>query len=174
MNNFTAMDIANFIIWYTNNILGRQNLTPLKLQKILYYVQATFLAQHGQPLFNEAIQKWQYGPVVPSVYFEFKDQGISHIDRPRSTFSVLPNAEGAFGFQFVDFDQNMILRNPMVAGHIQNIVNHLVDLQPFELVQRTHEEELWYRDQEQIMSGQRGLEYSNNELANFFRQNPLI
>lgn len=173
MNNFTAMDIANYIIWYVNNTLQRSTLTPLKLQKILYYVQATFLAQHGQPLFNEPIQKWQYGPVVPSVYFEFKDYGISHINRTRSTFSTQPNVFGGFGFQFIEFNPNRVLADPQVARHIEQVVGQLIDENPFDLVNRTHSEELWFRDQASILAGQQNIEYSNQEIADFFRKNPL-
>lgn len=173
MNNYTAMEIANFIIWLTNNRLGRRNLTPLKLQKILYYVQATFLAAHGRPLFAEAIQKWQYGPVVPSVYFEFKDYGISHIDSPRSTFSF-QNATGGLDFAFTEFNPQGILTDTLVSNHITQVVEHLVDERPFDLVNRTHTEIMWARDQESILSGKRDIEYSNTEIAEYFRNNPIF
>lgn len=173
MNNYTAMDIANFIIWYTNNILSRRNLTPLKLQKILYYTQATFLANHGRPLFDEVIQKWQYGPVVPSVYFEFKDYGISHIDSPKRTFSFQNVGVSGLGFAFTEFDPQRILADTVVFNHIAEVVQRLVDERPFDLVNRTHTEVMWARDQESILSGKRDLEYSNAEIAEYFRKNPL-
>lgn len=174
MNNYSAMDVANFIVWFANNVLNRKSLTPLKLQKILYYVQGTFLADHNRPLFNEAIQKWQYGPVVPSVYFEFKDYGISHIDRPRSTFSFQQSEEGGLGFKFDDFDHTRIYVDKLVFNHISKVVELLIDERPFDLVNKTHAEIMWSRDQEKILNGIRDIEYCNEEVAQYFTENPLF
>jgi uncharacterized phage-associated protein len=48
-------------------------LTNLKLQKLLYYSQAWFLALHDKALFAEDFQAWVHGPVLPSQYHRFKD-----------------------------------------------------------------------------------------------------
>ncbi len=40
----------------------------MKLQKLLYYAQAYALGMTGQPLFDDEIQAWQHGPVVPIAY----------------------------------------------------------------------------------------------------------
>lgn len=51
-------------------------VTPLKLQKILYYVQAWMMVFYGkQLLFDEPPQAWVNGPVYPSVYSRFKGTG---------------------------------------------------------------------------------------------------
>lgn len=44
----------------------------LVLQKLLYFVQAASLYYLKQPAFNDKIEAWQYGPVVPEAYREFK------------------------------------------------------------------------------------------------------
>ena len=44
------------------------DISNLKLLKLLYYAQGTFLALYGRPLFNESIEAWLHGPVVPDVY----------------------------------------------------------------------------------------------------------
>ncbi|NLA91806.1 MAG: SocA family protein [Synergistaceae bacterium] len=51
------------------------DVTPMKLQKLLYYCQGYSLALTGKPMFNEEIEAWSYGPVVPSVYQEYKACG---------------------------------------------------------------------------------------------------
>jgi uncharacterized phage-associated protein len=49
----------------------------LKLQKLLYYSQATYLVRNDkEPLFPEPIEAWDYGPVVPPVYREYKPYGF--------------------------------------------------------------------------------------------------
>ncbi|MDR0410007.1 MAG: DUF4065 domain-containing protein [Spirochaetaceae bacterium] len=49
----------------------------LKLQKLLYYSQAVHLVRNDKtPLFPEVIEAWDYGPVVPPVYREYKPFGF--------------------------------------------------------------------------------------------------
>lgn len=43
-------------------------MTNLRLQKMLYYAQGWSLARNGKPLFEEPIEAWHYGPVVPECY----------------------------------------------------------------------------------------------------------
>lgn len=47
-------------------------VTPMKLQKLLYFSHREYLKKTGQPLFNERFEPWPYGPVLPSVYEEFR------------------------------------------------------------------------------------------------------
>ena len=47
-------------------------LTNLKLQKLLYYAQAWYLALKDKPLFSEDFEAWVHGPVLPSQYQRFK------------------------------------------------------------------------------------------------------
>ncbi len=62
--------------------LGRKDdvlVTNMKLQKLLYFLQGHGLALTGENLLDEQPQAWQYGPVYPRVYREFKDYGASPI-----------------------------------------------------------------------------------------------
>jgi uncharacterized phage-associated protein len=40
------------------------DVTPMKLQKLLYFAQANFLASTGERLFDENIEAYEHGPVV--------------------------------------------------------------------------------------------------------------
>lgn len=67
-----------------NNILQRGKLdgvliTPMKLQKIMYYVCRDYVVETGQMPISEDFAVWQYGPVLPSVYGEFKSFGAKPI-----------------------------------------------------------------------------------------------
>ncbi|CRK59838.1 Putative prophage protein (ps3) [Alloactinosynnema sp. L-07] len=42
--------------------------SPMRLQKLLYYVQGWHLATSGKPVFPDRIEAWRAGPVVPEVY----------------------------------------------------------------------------------------------------------
>lgn len=54
-------------------------LTPLKLQKLLYYAQAWSLVFRGESLFREEIEAWVHGPVIPLVYQRYKHHGYTPI-----------------------------------------------------------------------------------------------
>jgi uncharacterized phage-associated protein len=74
---YPAMTIARwFIAWAQAE---DDELSNMKLQKLLYYAQGHYLARHHAPLFMEPIQAWSHGPVVPVVYHEFKAAGSSTI-----------------------------------------------------------------------------------------------
>jgi len=57
-----AHDVANYIL----KKLGR--MTAMKLQKLVYYSQAWSLVWDDKPLFQNRIEAWINGPVVPHLY----------------------------------------------------------------------------------------------------------
>ncbi|MGB5959769.1 MAG: type II toxin-antitoxin system antitoxin SocA domain-containing protein [Coleofasciculaceae cyanobacterium] len=48
-------------------------MTNMKVQKLLYYAQSLHLALYDEPLFEEEIQAWRYGPVCPPAYRFYSD-----------------------------------------------------------------------------------------------------
>ena len=54
--------------------LSNDNISNLVLQKLLYLIQAYSLVDENQPepAFDDKIEAWQYGPVVPEAYYGFK------------------------------------------------------------------------------------------------------
>lgn len=165
------MDVANYIINYVNsNNKKLCTLSHLKLQKLLYYVQATYLAKNdGVPIFTNDIEKWQYGPVVREVYYEFKDFGISHINTPRS---YLKNTDTG-GFELITFIPDLIEKNSDISSHIKSVVNKLKDLDAFSLVEKTHAEPMWFNLKHDILSRNNILKYSLDEMKTYFKTHPL-
>jgi uncharacterized phage-associated protein len=80
-----AIDVAKYFLKMVDMEVG-ESVTHLKLQKLVYYAQAWTLAFLGKPLFAEDFEAWQHGPVIPSLYFHFKDYSYNPIPK-----SVLPN-----------------------------------------------------------------------------------
>lgn len=75
----SALEVARYIL-YTAYKYG-DVITNLKLQKLLYYVQAEYLVKTGgRVLFFEPIEAWQFGPVVSDVYEKYKNYGRNPID----------------------------------------------------------------------------------------------
>ena len=79
---YSALDVARYIINYCND--HEYSISNLKLQKILYFVQANFLVQTEQPCFKEEIEAWDFGPVIPEVYHEYKQYGSNNIPKVES------------------------------------------------------------------------------------------
>ncbi|MGZ0189059.1 MAG: Panacea domain-containing protein, partial [Alphaproteobacteria bacterium] len=51
----------------------------MQLQKLLYFCHGWNLEIRGEPLVADSFQAWQYGPVHPSVYREFRYFGSADI-----------------------------------------------------------------------------------------------
>ena len=52
------------------------SVSPLKLQKMLYYTQSWYMVFFGREntLFEDNPQAWVNGPVYPAIYYEYKDK----------------------------------------------------------------------------------------------------
>lgn len=72
-----VIDVANYVIRYYND--RKIDITHLKLQKLLYYIQINFLVRLNQPCFEDEIVALHYGPVVPRVLMEFRQYGASQL-----------------------------------------------------------------------------------------------
>jgi len=79
-----ALAVANYFI--KKGLADGKEVSPMKLQKLVYFAHGWHLALYDEPLIDEAIQAWQYGPVVPSIYHEFKLAGNGPIKEPASEF----------------------------------------------------------------------------------------
>jgi uncharacterized phage-associated protein len=120
---YPALTIAKwFIAWAQAE---REELSNLKLQKLLYYAQGHHLAQRGAPLFTEQIQAWSHGPVVPPVYREFKTSGSSSIELRRTD-----------PFTWSDVD-------PVTTDFLSRVWNTYGGYSAGRLRSMTHEERPW-------------------------------
>lgn len=71
MNNKdnTIINVSNYIGY------NYKDTTPLRLQKLLYYIQMFGLAFLGKPIFYNECKAWDHGPVYSEAYFEYKSNG---------------------------------------------------------------------------------------------------
>lgn len=82
INNFLKEDTgtvklqsaAKYIITKTYEI------TPLALQKMLYFAQGLYLAFYHESFFKDDCEAWVHGPVYPNVYKQFKKYGFNPIE----------------------------------------------------------------------------------------------
>lgn len=80
-------------------------VSPMKLQKLLYFTYQTYLKRTGQLLFSERFEAWPYGPVLPSIYDEFKSFHGNPITKfaknaDGSVSVISGTASGAYGIVY--------------------------------------------------------------------------
>ncbi|MBO3420196.1 Panacea domain-containing protein [Clostridium perfringens] len=117
---YEAIEIAKYII--NKCIEYNRPVSNLQLQKILYYVQGEYIKiTGGDILFNDKIEAWTYGPVVPSVYYEFNC--------------------------FSSSDINLIYDVKDIEFRIREIIDPIIEekslLSAWKLVENTHNEIPW-------------------------------
>lgn len=77
-NTYTPSHVANFFLQHAEN--NEIPVSVMKLNKLVYFAYGWTLALLDRPLFNEQIEAWKYGPVIPSLYHEFKHFGSKPIE----------------------------------------------------------------------------------------------
>lgn len=118
-------DVADFIIVKMNEASW---LNVLKLQKLMYYVQAWMLALHNRVCFPGEFQAWVHGPVNREIYNRFKDN--------KSMYSrVRPQDVRE------DFDLNDLPK--WAVSHINEVLEEYGDLTDDQLEEMTHQEKPW-------------------------------
>jgi uncharacterized phage-associated protein len=62
----TALDVANYLIKRAGK--ERKWVDPMQLQKLVFFAQCWYLAEHGRCLFGEPVEAWTWGPAVRNVW----------------------------------------------------------------------------------------------------------
>lgn len=116
---YNVLDVCHYIVRYSND--RDYGISNLKLQKILYFVQAYFLIskEESTPCFNEKIEAWDFGPVVPEAYLEYKQHGGADI--PTTGFRILFDKENIWNTRKIPFDDNVIKEED------KKLINEVID-----------------------------------------------
>lgn len=61
-------------------LLNTVEVTPMALQKLLYYSQGFFKAFTEEYLFNNDCEAWIHGPVYRNIYYKYKNHGYNPIE----------------------------------------------------------------------------------------------
>ena len=76
---YTAKQVARYII--NKRSVDRRPICNLTLQNLLYLVWIEYHKRENTRLFDDRIYAWQFGPVVPEVYYDYCAYGGMDIDR---------------------------------------------------------------------------------------------
>ena len=134
---YDVLDVCRHVINYSND--KEYGISNLKLQKVLYFIQAYYLVLTSQKCFNDRIEAWDLGPVVPKAYREYKQFGASNI--PKIHY-------------IINFDDNNIWNSRITAYDIDllriedqkltdTVVDRLADYSASDLVNITHNQSPW-------------------------------
>lgn len=120
---YNALDVAGEII--TTAAKMGAPVSNLKLQKILYYVQAKHLVETGETLFTDEILAWRFGPVVYAAFREYRGYVTGDI--------LVPS-----------FPEYLKPVDPKVSKeYITPILEKYKNISAWDLAMQTHEETPW-------------------------------
>lgn len=155
-----ALDVARYIINYSNE--KGYPISNLRLQKLLYFVQACYLSltEKKDPCFDDRIEAWDFGPVVPSVYHEFKQFGNGSIPTIECYYTFDKN--NILSLKKHEFSKEIIPADDRMA--IDLVVSSFSEFTTSSLVKLTHEQKPW------IEARKRGLnaEITNESIQEYF------
>ena len=107
---------------------GREVITNLALQKLLYFVHGIYLIEMKRPLVTGYFEAWQFGPVHPAAYAAFKRAGNQPIDFRATRQDPLTG-------------ETFPIPNPVdadVIGYVRRVVAAYARMTPGRLVEISH------------------------------------
>lgn len=154
---WSADQVANwFLVQHSSEMQTDEavddNLTQMKLHKLMYYAQGVNLALFSSRLFDEDLLAWTHGPVVRSVYDRF--QGQKELDNiidenELADYSTISNDSNSYMVLKAVYDQF----GKYTAGSLRNM---------------THNEAPWI---EAINSRSGSDVISDTTIENYFKEN---
>jgi uncharacterized phage-associated protein len=115
MNNYNLdpAQIANYFTCTIDREAG-DSITHLKLQKLVFYAQAWSLVMFDKGLFEEDFQAWSHGPVLPSVYENYKKFSYESIpmcscdnNLTPEVMALLDDIKGVYGEKSAKYLENL-------------------------------------------------------------------
>jgi uncharacterized phage-associated protein len=153
---YTPQHIANFFLSKAD--AESSPMTQLKLIKLVYIAYGWYLALKSEKLFNEAIEAWQHGPVIPSVYHEFKDFGKLPISRKSMNLDLDTWQISTPELPSDDNDTGMILTA---------VWNVYKGLDGWRLRQMTHEDGTPWK--KVYVEGERGIKINDEDVKEHYQ-----
>ena len=138
--SYNVIDVCRHVINYSNE--HDYGVSNLKLQKLLYFIQAYFLTnkKDNTPCFDEKIEPWDFGPVVPEAYHEYKQYGSGDI--PNIESYILFDEDDIWNSKRVGFTDNIIKDEDKVL--IDKVIDKFADYSATDLVSLTHRQSPWF------------------------------
>lgn len=134
---YNVIDVCRHIINYSNE--KEYGVSNFKLQKLLYFVQAYFLLTKKEACFYERIEAWDFGPVVPVAYREYKQFGSSDI--PTISYVIEKDSANIWNSKVIRYYDTVISEEDM--KRIEAVVDKFSAYSASDLVAITHRQKPW-------------------------------
>lgn len=161
---YSAKEVANYFL----DLAGKEGveLSPLQIQKLVYIAHGWHLAIYEEPLVDdEYAEAWEYGPVFPSLYYEFKEFGADPIKR----FAVEA--------YYIDFLKKWETSTPSIKKNdieTQEFLNHIwklhKELTGGQLINLTHKEGSPWKQTRDRSSNIRNADIDNETIENYYKE----
>lgn len=163
-NEYNYQDVANYIIEYCDD--QNYSLTNLRLQKLMYFVQAFAYSKIGRYAISDDFEAWAYGPVIPDLYREYSHNGSAQIksDQIKEHYDAkvrYDKEKKGFHFNFINSKRIDINLQKVV----KEVIETFADKNDFYLVRLSHEIGPWKNYYE---SGRRNILIPKNEIGLIF------
>lgn len=159
MKTHDALAVANWFLARAE--ADGKNLTPMQLQKLIYFAHGWALALTGVPLIRQRPQAWDWGPVIPSVYHQFKDYGRKPI-RERAIDFDWSGLTEAQEFTDLKIFEPAIDDDPEAEALLKRIWEVYGDLTGFQLSNMSHLPGGAWDKANQIAKGRRGVDIADD------------
>ena len=122
--DFPKLNASDFVSY----LIREYGVTsPLRIQKLLYFIFKDFYKSHNLILFEENFEAWINGPVVPEVYFSYRNYFLNQEEQEFiNTFECIE-----------DFLESKQLKM------IDEVISKYVKYATYELVEMSHNEKAW-------------------------------
>ncbi len=157
----TTVDIKDYTVYLGLSMMAKGlSVSPLKLQKLLYYQQSWHLVYFGKEntLFAEIPHAWVNGPVYPTIYYEYRDKVPGMCDHLKLTDFVPEGTDTMKAMK--DLITKMRLTPDEVALTERVIMLYGSKTQN-QLILLTHSEKPWSEQRE----GMAPYEYSDKPMS---------
>ena len=149
--------VANFILDYAE--LNGRAISNLALQKIIYFCHAWSLVQLDKPLIKHTFEAWEFGPVLPYLYREFKKYDRSPIIG--RAMKIEPNSGAACVVDY-QFDEE-------TRQLLEQTVEFYSRMRPGDLVELSHVEGgPWYKVWNHEATVNPGMKIANDAIRQFY------
>lgn len=152
---YSPKSIANFFLDLAKS--SGELISPMKLQKLVYYAHGWYAGYTGQPLIDETIEAWQYGPVISSLYHDFKQFGSGAINRK------------ATNFDGVTFREVPPPEDPVIRTFLQNVWSSYSPFTGLKLSELTHSTDGPWDKTWKASNGTRGTDIPFEDIAAHFK-----
>lgn len=121
---YDGREIANFILDFCES--NKRSVTNLALQKLVYFCHVWSLVRFNKPLIRHKFEAWEFGPVLPYLYREFKHFDRSPINGRAKRLDPLTGKSRLVAYSF-DEETCRLLRET-VEFYSRIGTKHLVEL----------------------------------------------